>query len=124
MANYFPATIAQARTQSTQVSVTATPEPKLWSTELFQLSAMGAVVAFLMLWASLSQKKPQLTSARMVNRGDKVRATEQAFSQMKATANGKCSPSAAWVGTPKYFCKFLGSNWAAKLQAMLFNTGV
>ena len=116
-------TLAQtpAATSQTQ-GITPTPQLKLWQTEIFQLSAMAGILGLLMLWASLSQKKPQLTSARMVNRGDKVRATEQAFSQMKATANGKCSPSAAWVGTPKYFCKFLGSKWAAKLQAMLFNT--
>ncbi len=110
MANYFPPTIAQARTQSTQVSVTATPQsqPKLWETELFQLSAMGAVVALLMLWASISKKQPKLTTARMANRWDKLNATNLTFKHLQVTASGKCNPSAGWCGTPQYKYKFLG----------------
>ena len=124
MANYFPPTIAQARTQSTQVSVTATPQsqPKLWETELFQLSAMGAVVAFLMLWASISKKQPKLTTARMANRWDKLNATNLTFKHLQVTASGKCNPSAGWCGTPQYKYKFLGRAWASRLQVILHNT--
>ena len=99
--------IAQAQTATTSV-VTPVPEPKFWETELFQLSAMGGILALLMIWASLCKKKPQLTSARMANRWDKLYATNQALEHMKATAAKKCSPSAAWCGTPRYSYKFLG----------------
>ncbi|NJO96727.1 MAG: hypothetical protein HC764_12450 [Pleurocapsa sp. CRU_1_2] len=100
--------IAQA--QTTEAIATPPSEQKLWKTELFQLSAMGGILALLMIWASLNQKKPQLTSARMANRWDKLYATNRALEHMEATARSKCSPSAAWCGTPKYSYKFLGLN--------------
>ena len=120
----FHRTIAQARTQTTQTSVVATPQtqPKLWSTELFQLSVMGGILGFFLILASLNKKQPQLTSARMANRWDKLNATNLAFKHMKATASGKCNPSAAWCGTPQYKYKFLGLKWASRLQVILHNT--
>ena len=110
--------------QATQATTVATPQPqlKLWETELFQLSAMGAVVAFLMLWASLSKRQPKLTTARMANRWDKLNATKLAFKCMQATAKGVPYPSAMWCGTPQYKYKFLGVKWASKLQTILHNT--
>ena len=115
--------IVQAQVEI-QRSLIATPQSQqsLWETELFQLSAMGGLFALFMIWASLSQKKPQLTSARMANRWDKLNATNLAFKHMQATASGKCNPSAAWCGTPKYSYKFLGLKWASRLQTILHNT--
>ena len=89
--------LANAQATNTQAEVaTPQPQPKLWETELFQLSAMGGILALLMIWASLCKKKPQLTSARMANRWDKLYATNRALEHMKATASHKCTPSAAW----------------------------
>ena len=48
---------------------------------------MGGILALLMIWASLVKKKPQLTSARMANRWDKLYATNRALEHMEATAN-------------------------------------
>ena len=106
--NYFSKT---AQAQTTEAIATPPSQPKLWETELFQLSAMGGILALLMIWASLVKKKPQLTSARMANRWDKLYATNRALEHMEATANHKCTPSAAWCGTPKYSYKFLGLKW-------------
>lgn len=114
-------TTAQATSIQAEVPIPKS-EPKLWETELFQLSAMGGILALLMIWASLVKKKPQLTSARMANRWDKLYATNQALEHIKATTNDKCSPSAAWCGTPKYSYKFLGLKWASRLQVILHNT--
>jgi type IV secretion system protein VirD4 len=119
---YFAIAQAQAQTAVVTPHVTPQSQPKLWETELFQLSAMGGILTLLLLWASLSPKKSPLTSARMANRWDKLNATDLAFEHMKATANGKCSPSAAWCGTPRYSYKFLGLKWASRLQVMLHNT--
>lgn len=106
--------LATAQTTNTQAAVSPPkPELKLWETEIFQLSAMGGILALLMIWASLNQKKPQLTSARMANRWDKLYATNRALEHMNATAKNKCSPSAAWCGTPKYSYKFFGLKWAS-----------
>ena len=114
---------ATTQTATTQAAVSPTqPQPKLWETELFQLSAMAGILALLMIWASLVKKKPQLTSARMANRWDKLYATNRALEHMKATASHKCTPSAAWCGTPKYSYKFLGLKWASRLQVILHNT--
>ena len=49
---------AIAQTTNTQAAVSPTqPQPKLWETELFQLSAMAGILALLMIWASLAKKK-------------------------------------------------------------------
>jgi type IV secretion system protein VirD4 len=122
MTNYFKFnSIAKAQTQASVVP-SSTPQPKLWETELFQLSAMAGVLGLVMIWASLGNKQPQLTSARMANRWDKLHATNLAFKHLKNTASGKCNPSAAWCGTPQYHYKFLGSKWASRLQVLLHNT--
>ena len=114
-------TVAQTATTQAAASPSKS-EPKLWETELFQLSAMAGILALLMIWASLVKKKPQLTSARMANRWDKLYATNRVLEHMKATATHKCTPSAAWCGTPKYSYKFLGLKWASRLQVILHNT--
>lgn len=127
MTNYLPTfstTIAQAPRTKTTAVVEAAPKPqlKLWETEVFQLSAASALLAIFFIWASLNKKSPQLTSARMANRWDKLNATKLAFKHMQVTANGKCNPSTGWCGTPQYKFKFLGLKWASKVQTFLFNT--
>ncbi len=121
MTNFSFKSYPIARTQASVVA-NPVPQPKLWETELFQLSVMGGVLFLLMVAASLSNKQPKLTSARLANRWDKLNATNLAFKHIKNTANGKCAPSAAWCGTPQYLFKFLGAKWAARLQTILFNT--
>ena len=123
MPNYLPKLVTQANTQA-QIPVTpkSPVQQSLWSTELFQLSVMGGILGFFLILASLNQKQPQLTSARMANRWDKLNATNLAFKHMKVTASEKCNPSAAWCGTPQYQYKFLGSKWASRVQTTLHNT--
>ncbi|MEN9518856.1 MAG: hypothetical protein RLZZ381_1444 [Cyanobacteriota bacterium] len=113
-----------AQVQALQATTVATPQvqPKFWETELFQLSAMGGVLALLLLGASLSSKQPKLTSARMANRWDKLNATNLTFKCIQANAQGKPYPSAMWCGTPRYIYGFLGVKWASRLQAILNGT--
>lgn len=107
----------------TQIQVTPSPSTEpLWSTEIFQLSVMAGVLALLLVWASFNQKKPQLTSARMANRWDKLHATKMALEHIQGVAKGKCNPSAGWCGTPRPKYKFLGFKLASKLQVILHNT--
>ena len=124
MNQYLPlSTLAQAtKTEITQLVDPAPPQPKFWESEVFQLCSASAVFALFMIWASLSQKQPQLTSARMANRWDKLNATNLAFKHMQVTASGKCNPSAGWCGTPQYKFKFFGLIWASRIQTFLFNT--
>ena len=124
MNQYLPLSIlAQAtKTEITQLVDPAPPQHKFWESEVFQLCSASAIFALFMIWASLSQKKPQLTSARMANRWDKLNATNLAFKHMQVTKSGKCNPSAGWCGTPQYKFKFFGLKWASRIQTFLFNT--
>ena len=116
------AQVAQV-TQTAQISQPIAPELPFWKNETFQLTAASAFLVLLLLFASMSNKQPKLTSARMANRSDKFNATKLAFKHIRSVASGKCAPSAGWCGTPQYkFNWFNNLELAAKLQVMFTNT--
>lgn len=80
---------------------------------------MVGVLLFLFLLSSLAGKKRgQLTSARMANKWDKVRATHLSFQHLRSCKK-KCYPNVLWVGTPQYWWGGKLGSFGAVIQTFL-----